>query len=141
MWQRVIVQMVVGAVLGYAWHRLSLPLTGGGCPLTCSPWRARLLGASVGLLWPAKAPGAADRGLDVTGFGTKEGEMTTDTLTTGAPVHISEATFASLVQTAKTPILLDAYADWCGPCRRLAPELERVARDLSGRLVVAKLNV
>ncbi len=58
----------------------------------------------------------------------------------GVPVEVNEASLSELLK-GSTPILLDVWAEWCGPCRRLAPELEQVASELSGQLVVAKLNV
>lgn len=42
---------------------------------------------------------------------------------------------------AKGVILVDFYADWCGPCRKLAPELEKVAKDLHGKAKIAKIDV
>ena len=58
----------------------------------------------------------------------------------GVPVEVTEASFAKLV-AGSTPVLLDVWAEWCQPCRMLAPELKQVAAELSDELVVAKLNV
>jgi thioredoxin 1 len=57
------------------------------------------------------------------------------------PIHVGQADFETEVLQAKQPVLVDFYADWCGPCRALAPIIEEIARDLDGRLKVAKLNV
>ena len=59
----------------------------------------------------------------------------------GKPIQVGQANFETEVLQAKQPVLVDFYADWCGPCRALAPIIEEVARDLDGRLKVAKLNV
>jgi thioredoxin 1 len=55
--------------------------------------------------------------------------------------HTSEQTFEHDVLQSPIPVLIDFYADWCGPCRMLAPLLERVAREFAGRAKIVKVNV
>ncbi|MEB3237158.1 MAG: thioredoxin [Candidatus Sericytochromatia bacterium] len=57
-----------------------------------------------------------------------------------APGHVGDATFQARVLQAAEPVLVDVWAAWCGPCRMLAPVLERVARRFAGQLRVVKLN-
>ena len=52
----------------------------------------------------------------------------------------SQTELDELVRDASLPVLVDFWAPWCGPCRMVAPELEKLAKDLSGKLIVAKLN-
>ncbi len=55
--------------------------------------------------------------------------------------YISDASFDSDVLKSPTPVLVDYWAEWCGPCRMIAPIIDEVAKDYDGRLAVAKLNV
>ncbi|MCW7540800.1 thioredoxin TrxA [Aquabacterium sp. A7-Y] len=55
--------------------------------------------------------------------------------------HISDASFDADVLQADKPVLVDYWAEWCGPCKMIAPILDEVAKDYGGRLNIAKMNV
>ena len=56
-------------------------------------------------------------------------------------VSVSDSSFESDVLKSELPVLVDYWAEWCGPCRMIAPILDKVAEDYKGRLTVAKLNI
>ncbi|HAY09827.1 MAG TPA: thiol reductase thioredoxin [Thauera sp.] len=55
--------------------------------------------------------------------------------------HITDDTFEAEVLKAEQPVLVDYWAEWCGPCKMIAPALDQVAQEYAGRLKVAKLNI
>jgi thioredoxin 1 len=56
-------------------------------------------------------------------------------------VHVSDASFEADVLKAETPVLVDFWAEWCGPCRMIGPVLEDLAKEYSGKLKIVKVNV
>jgi thioredoxin 1 len=56
-------------------------------------------------------------------------------------IHITDDTFEQEVLQSQTPVLVDYWAEWCGPCKMIAPALDQIASEYAGRLKVAKLNI
>lgn len=56
------------------------------------------------------------------------------------PIHVTDAAFEKTVLQSKIPVVVDFWAPWCGPCRMVAPILDKIANEKSGKLVVAKVN-
>ena len=57
------------------------------------------------------------------------------------PLALSDASFDRVIADAPVPVLVDFYADWCGPCKMVAPFLDELATDMAGKVTVAKVNI
>jgi thioredoxin 2 len=56
------------------------------------------------------------------------------------PLHLNDETFARTIAESDVPVLVDFYADWCGPCKIMAPSVDQLAAENQGKLLVAKLD-
>ena len=112
----------VGAGLGYFGSCKS-----GACPLTANWRRGALYGAVMGLLFYSASGGA--------------GNSTVMNQSTANVKHITEAEFDAEVTQTALPVVMDFYATWCGPCRQLAPTMDRLAEQYAGKIKFVKVNV
>ena len=67
--------------------------------------------------------------------------MASTTTTANSIKRVTDDTFEPEVLKSETPVLVDYWAEWCGPCKSIAPILDEVAKEYEGRLKIAKINV
>ena len=75
------------------------------------------------------------------GLAPRCGRCRTPLLAHTGPTTVTDATFAAEIERSPLPVLVDAWAPWCGPCRLIAPVIDELAVEMAGRVRVAKLNV
>lgn len=56
------------------------------------------------------------------------------------PIHVTDAAFEKTILQSPIPVIVDFWAPWCGPCKAIAPILEKIALDYAGKLIVAKVD-
>ncbi len=112
----------LGAVMGYFGK-----CTTGACPLTANPWRGAFIGALIGGMFAFSAGSSRP----VPQAGQEHASLLIG----------STEDFEREVLNADKPVLVDFYADWCGPCRQLAPTIEQLVAQYEGRAVVSKVNI
>ncbi|MEJ2447758.1 MAG: thioredoxin [Anaerolineales bacterium] len=56
------------------------------------------------------------------------------------PIHVTDEAFEKAVINSDLPVIVDFWAPWCGPCKMVAPTLDKIAKEYAGKLVVAKVN-
>jgi thioredoxin 1 len=66
--------------------------------------------------------------------------MSGELLEMSETIHVNDSTFEAAVLKSELPVVVDFWAPWCGPCRMVAPSLDKIAKEYAGRLVVAKVN-
>jgi thioredoxin 1 len=113
----------LGAMMGYFGK-----CTTGACPLTANPWRGGFIGALMG-------------GLLAFSAGSSRTVAAPEAGAHAAVQMASAADFDRSVLQATQPVLVDFYSHSCGPCRMLAPTVEKLAQQYEGRAVICKVNV
>ncbi|MBI5666895.1 MAG: thioredoxin [Chloroflexi bacterium] len=72
---------------------------------------------------------------------TNGAKSVTTPIVNDKPVHVTDATFEAEVLNSELPVVIDFWAEWCGPCRMVAPILDKLAKEFAGQIRIAKVNV
>ena len=56
------------------------------------------------------------------------------------PINVTDAAFEKTVMQSELPVIVDFWAPWCGPCKMVAPTLDKLAKELAGKVIIAKVN-
>lgn len=119
----IVIGMGIGALMGHFGH-----CSGGGCPLTANPYRGAIYGGVMGALFAMSFGGGMSGPIE--------------TVESRALIHVDcAADFERYVLQADKPVLADFFSERCGPCRRLAPVVARIANKYEGRAVVCKVSL
>lgn len=120
-----ILPVVIGAALGAAMGYFG-QCSSGTCPLTSTWWRGALYGGGMGLLFGLVSPQTSGSNLNQSTRNVK---------------LIVPGEFDAEVTNASTPVVVDFFATWCGPCKSLAPRLDKVADQFIGKIKFVKINI
>ncbi len=133
MFIKVIIGIVIGVALGALMGHFG-KCSSGGCPLTANPYRGAIYGGVMGALFAFSFAGSSPSGAT--------GAANAAAAESSAIVHInSAADFETYVMNADQPCLADFYSDNCGPCRKLAPTIGKIAEKYAGRAVICKVSL
>ena len=116
----------------FQWIRKNLVLLGVGIVIVGMSFGARWNNSPIANMPESRTHTNTQKIEDTT--------MLTATTSHGTVYHVDESNFDQLVLNSDVPVLVDFYADWCGPCRMLAPVLEELAKETSNARIV-KVNV
>ncbi len=139
--------LVIGIVLGVAALSLSAGRNDPSPPLSSVPSGSRQPSTSLASRARLSQSSPTDRNStdtnsdsDIDNQDKGEIDMSSSTNKSGQVEHAGDADFQQKVLDSSVPVLVDFYADWCGPCRMVAPVLEELAQELSNARIV-KVNV
>lgn len=120
-----ILYLVAGAAAGAALGYFT-KCSSGTCPLVANWRRGAVLGAGIGV---------------AAFFMTGGGSAAAMNESTANVKHVGQAEFDAEVVQSTSPVLVDFYATWCGPCRTLSPRVEKIAGEFAGKVKFVKVNV